>query len=129
MRTRILPVLAVAGALALSACGGGGGSTSGDATGGDNGGGASAVSVKTTEYQFDPADLTIPADTAVTITVDNTGGVIEHDLTVEDQDITIHADPGKTTDGTVELAAGDYVIFCSIPGHRQAGMEGTLTVQ
>ena len=129
MRTRILPALAVSAALVLSACGGGGDSTSGDTNGdGDNGGGASTFTVKTTEYAFDPADLTIPADTDVTVVVDNTAGVIEHDFTVEDEDVTIHANPGQTTEGTVELAAGSYVFFCSIPGHRQAGMEGTLTV-
>jgi plastocyanin len=35
---------------------------------------------------------------------------------------------GATTTATANLPPGDYVFFCSVDAHRQAGMQGTLTV-
>ena len=37
--------------------------------------------------------------------------------------------PSGTADFKADFAAGDYVYYCSVPGHRQAGMEGRLTVK
>ena len=36
---------------------------------------------------------------------------------------------GATASTTANLAAGDYVFYCSVDAHRAAGMQGTLTVQ
>lgn len=36
---------------------------------------------------------------------------------------------GGTKTLTLTLKAGTYTYFCSVPGHRQAGMQGTLTVK
>lgn len=58
---------------------------------------------------------------------------VPHDVHIEDSS-------GKEIGGTeivqegadsaeVELKPGTYTYFCSVPGHRQAGMEGTLTVK
>lgn len=45
-----------------------------------------AVTVTTSDaFEFDPASMSIPADTDVTVTLDNSGGAVEHDYTVEDE--------------------------------------------
>jgi uncharacterized cupredoxin-like copper-binding protein len=36
---------------------------------------------------------------------------------------------GTTTSTRVTLAPGDYVFFCSVDAHRQAGMQDVLTVR
>ena len=37
--------------------------------------------------------------------------------------------PGGTSSVTVTLKKGSYEYYCPVPGHKQAGMVGTLTVQ
>ena len=65
----------------------------------------------------------------VTLTVRNTGK-IQHDLVVSGPGgaKTPLIDPGKTAKLTVTLAAGSYTLYCSVPGHRAAGMVAKLTV-
>ena len=57
---------------------------------------------------------------------------LAHNLTVESSaGKIVGATPtfqGATKTLTLTLKAGTYKFFCSVPGHRQAGMEGTLTV-
>jgi plastocyanin len=81
--------------------------------------------------KFTPASLTAKAG-KVTIDFTNSASV-EHNLTVESPSkSTVGATPtfqgGKRT-VTVNLKPGSYKFFCSVPGHRQAGMEGTLQVK
>jgi uncharacterized cupredoxin-like copper-binding protein len=35
-------------------------------------------------------------------------------------------EPGETRRFDVSLPAGTYVIYCSLPGHREAGMVASL---
>ena len=40
----------------------------------------------------------------------------------------IEMEGGETSSGTVLLFPGEVVFWCDVPGHREAGMEGTVTV-
>lgn len=53
---------------------------------------------------------------------------IVFDAANQGSDVPIEANGGETASGTVNLFAGEYVFYCSIPGHREAGMEGSLVV-
>jgi uncharacterized cupredoxin-like copper-binding protein len=122
-----IAVLAVL-AMALAGCGGSGDAGDADAPDTDAPAGSSGVTVVTTEFVFTPDTFSIPADTDVTVTVDNSGGVVEHDLTIDELDVYIHADPTDVVSGTINAPAGTYDFYCSVPGHREAGMVGVLTV-
>lgn len=78
---------------------------------------------------YEPTQLSAPAGT-VEITLVNEGAA-QHDLVIEelgDLEVIPLVDPGDTVTGSVELEPGTYTFYCSVPGHRAAGMEGTLTV-
>jgi plastocyanin len=86
-----------------------------------------------------PQDGTLAFDTdsleaeagPVTIGFDNPA-TVEHDVTIE-QDGEEIAKSDLVSEGTTEVSAdlepGEYVFYCSVPGHREGGMEGTLTVK
>jgi plastocyanin len=66
----------------------------------------------------------------VTIVMANMSPV-EHNVTVAQGTTVLGATPsftGGTKTLTLKLKPGTYTFYCSVPGHRQAGMEGTLTV-
>ena len=89
---------------------------------------ADPVGVTLAEFSISPGDVSITAGMPVTIEVTNTG-VTEHDLTVEGVAGTEAIAAG--TSAILELQAldpGSYTLLCTISGHREAGMEATLTV-
>jgi plastocyanin len=78
-------------------------------------------------------DRTRAAVLAGRVTVKLTNqSTVQHNVTIAQGSKTLGATKTivKATDRVaLQLAAGDYVFFCSVPGHRQSGMQGTLTVQ
>jgi plastocyanin len=76
---------------------------------------------------FDQTEVTAPAG-EITIELVNDSG-IPHNVAIDGE-----GEPSETiTEGTTELMAsleaGEYTYFCAVPGHREGGMEGTLTVE
>lgn len=69
---------------------------------------------------------------AGTVTVQLTNkSPIEHDVAIAQGTTVLGQTPvftGGSKSVTVKLKPGTYKFFCTVPGHRQAGMEGTLTV-
>lgn len=134
MTRRALPLLLVlaASVLALSACGGGGSessATTAATTGGGGGGGGSTVKISADPSGALAYEQTDVSATAGSITIDFTNmSSVPHNVMVEGSDGGTDTITSSSTTATVDLEPGTYTFFCSVDGHRAAGMEGTLTV-
>ena len=118
---RLISVLGVGVGLTLAGCGGDDDDNA-DASSAASGS-AQTVNVKATDaLRFDPDQLTATA--GVIHIVQENAGATTHTFVIDGQDFKLTNDDS----GDVDLAAGDYVFYCDIPGHRAGGMEGTLTV-
>lgn len=94
----------------------------------NSGGGSEAAEVDMVDIAFNPKELTIAANTDVTINLKNSGAAT-HNFNLEAQGI--HSGDiagGGTGSVVVNLPPGDYEYQCDIPGHKEAGMIGTLHV-
>lgn len=103
--------------------------------GGGNEGGASA----TLAVEADPDGALAYTEDSLTTkagknTIDfNNPAPVPHDVRVEDkggEDIGgTEVITSSNESAPIELKAGEYTFYCSVPGHREAGMEGDLTVE
>ena len=92
--------------------------------------GASTINVGATEFKFTPGTLKAKSG-EVTFDLKNNGAA-PHALVVEGKGIgekkTDVIMGGQTATLKVNLKPGKYEFYCPVDGHRQQGMEGTLTV-
>lgn len=109
-------------------------STTPAAGGGGAGGGASTVDISTpsgSDLAFDQKDASAKSG-SVTINFDNKQP-LQHDVAVADSSGKVLGQTDLVSQGTstatVDLQPGTYTFYCTVPGHRDAGMEGTLTVK
>lgn len=103
---------------------------------GGNGGGGGGGDAETTaelvavdiDYENVPSSIT---GGVVEFVLDNQGN-IEHDIVIEELgngEVVPRTPGGETGTGTAELEAGTYTLYCSVPGHREAGMEAQIEVE
>ena len=131
-----LPVLLAALALLLAACGGGNGesaTTSSTATTSSGGGGGSTVNISADPSGALKFEETSVEATAGKVTIDFTNdSSLSHDVKIEGNGISGEGTDkvtGGSTSATLDLKPGTYTFYCSVDGHRAAGMEGTLVVK
>jgi uncharacterized cupredoxin-like copper-binding protein len=92
---------------------------------------AGRIAITAREFSYEPNQFSAKAG-ETTLAVKN-AGAIDHDLTIEDakNKTVTQGNPfaaGRTMEVKVKLEPGTYSIFCSMPGHREAGMSATLKV-
>lgn len=122
---RIAGVVAAA-MLVLAACGDDDDSSADETGGADAAVDASGAVLEVAgldSLSFEPDTLSAAAG-AITIEFDNQGA-LEHTFLIEGIEGFKLANDDS---GTVTLEAGEYVFYCDVAGHREGGMEGTLTV-
>src|SRR5688572_6990377 len=113
---------------------------------------ATEITVDATDFAYNPVSITVPAGQPVTLTLNNTGAV-EHDFVVDKINVTniqasdsgpaAHHQMGDAPEYDLHFFAragdtavlnftamepGTYEVFCSIEGHKEAGMIGKLIV-
>jgi plastocyanin len=97
---------------------------------------AGGQTVDMIEFAFEPKDLTVRQ--GETITAETTGGTV-HNLTIEEGPdptkpskelaATPDVQPGDSAELTVDVEPGEYALVCTVPGHREQGMIGTIKVK
>jgi plastocyanin len=111
--------------VALTSCSSGGSKGPADAP--PPGASSGQVSVSARAFSFSPATITVKQGQATTLTFKATD--IAHDFTVDNPKIHIAAQGGKTASGQIKVdQAGTYTFYCSVSGHKAAGMVGKLVV-
>ncbi len=136
----VIVVIASAAALLLAGCGGA-------ASGPER-----TVTVTMRDIGFEPATIAMRTGERMRLDLRNDGALV-HDFTIETMPIASKSTKGGMTAGqhahdagrfALHLAleggkqgearftaskAGEYTYYCTVPGHREAGMQGTIRVE
>jgi plastocyanin len=124
-------MLAVPVALLAGGCGGGssGGGTTSSSSPPAGSGQVVNIPIASSGFAFSTATATASAGT-VTLKAMNPQSV-SHDISIKGNGVDVKGNQvstGGVSTVTATLTPGTYEYYCSVPGHEQAGMKGTLTV-
>ncbi|HEY5144919.1 MAG TPA: plastocyanin/azurin family copper-binding protein [Solirubrobacteraceae bacterium] len=147
--------LAATAALALAACGSSGSSGTSSSGGSAAAGGYGSAAPKTTTttaaaapaaagattvnltadpggaLKFDTSTLAAKAGKVTVLMKNPSGSGLPHGIAVQGNGVDkdgATVQPGGTSTDTLTLKPGTYTFYCPVPGHKAAGMKGTLTV-
>ena len=98
--------------------------------GGEAGGGfTSAVEIVAVDIDFPEKQVQAADGGGIEFTLKNDGAA-QHTFVFEglEDEFKLDAGGGGTDTAVFKMDPGEYVFYCDVPGHRAAGMEGTLTV-
>ena len=126
--------LAVAGlttlALVVAGCGGDDAGSPSGTSGGSAAGALKLQADPSGKLRFDTSSLEAKAG-KVPIVLSNPSD-LSHNVSIEGQGVDEQGETvgkGGTSRVSATLEPGTYTFYCSVPGHRQGGMQGTLTVK
>jgi plastocyanin len=124
----VLALVVLAGVL-FAACGGGGDGGGGSAYQEPKGPATETFDIEAGNFYFKPDTITAKPGIAEIKLTAKTG---IHDFVFDGaySGFMLEADSGGASESKkIDLKPGKYTFYCSITGHRAAGMEGTLTVK
>lgn len=129
VRARVF-VASIAAALVLTACGGGDvetGKVAGKA-GGAPTANARTVDIRASSFHFAPGRIEVRKGEEIALTLTSEDG--PHDFAVDGLGLVADVSGGGTTTQRLRIdEPGTYTFYCTIPGHRDGGMEGSVVVK
>lgn len=128
MRAKLLVILCLTIVMvAMVACGGGYQAPKPAATTPQAEGAEGQLAVTATYPRFQPSTITLTKGRLLRLTVTATD--TNHTFTVDELGINVAVGRGQTVTKEVKVEkAGTFKFYCTVPGHRGAGMEGTLRI-
>ena len=85
-----------------------------------------AIALRAGNFFFSPEALTVTVGEEVVLDIRSTG---THTFTIDELGVNVRFGTGKATVRFTPDRPGQFEYYCAIPGHRERGMIGTLTVE